>query len=114
MFVGDLNRDPNKLQKFQYSKFSPFGSLIKKEKGDGGVPLKDVVAFIQTNLIKLYVEREDQQSIYNFFQASHNKNQFHMDYNEIDQFLERQENKKICNITKALILENLGKLDKAL
>ena len=37
-----------------------------------------------------------------------------MDYNEIDQFLERQENKKICNITKALILENLGKLDKAL
>jgi hypothetical protein len=34
--------------------------LIKKEKGDGGVPLKDVVAFIQTNLIKLYVEREDQ------------------------------------------------------
>jgi len=38
----------------------------------------------------------------------------YIDYNEVDEFLERQADKKICNITMALILENIGKLEKAL
>jgi len=55
-FTSDLRKNPNKKVKFQYSKFSPFSSLIKQEKS-GEVLVKDVVAFIQTNLIKLYVEQ---------------------------------------------------------
>lgn len=41
---------------FLYSKFSPFSGYIKMDSKTQGVLLKDVVSFIQTNLIKLYVE----------------------------------------------------------
>ena len=87
-----------------------------------GVSLKEVVVFIQTNLIKLYVEKYDYQSIYKFFSSATNRNQIHVDYNEIDKYLEvnmsKNEDKKamktISEVTMALIYENLGKLEKAL
>lgn len=80
-FIGELKKNPNKKQKFQYSKFSPFQNFIKKTK-DGAL-LKDVVTFIQTNLIKLYVEKGDKKAIYNFFSSSHNKKSVFIDFAEI-------------------------------
>lgn len=60
MFVSELNKNQNKSVKFLYSKFSPFSNWIKKDKQvETGVILKEVVSFIQTNLIKLYVEMKD-------------------------------------------------------
>ena len=44
-FIPDLKKNPNKTIKFQYSKFSPFYELIKKDIS-GGTLLKDVVTFI--------------------------------------------------------------------
>lgn len=114
MFTSDLNKNPNKLKKFLYSKFSPFQNLIKREKTEAGVSLKDVVSFVQTNLIKLYVEKGDTKAIYNFFSNIQHKNQIYIDYQEIDAFLSKQKEKTICNVTMALILENCGKLEKAL
>lgn len=87
MFTSELAKNQNKLKKFQYSKFSPFSSLIKKEKTEAGTNLKEVTAFVQTNLIKLYVEKGDQKSIYNFFSNSQLKNHMYIDYNEVDAFL---------------------------
>lgn len=55
LFIPDLQKDKNKMISFLYSNYSPFNNLIKK--GDkGNVLLRDVVALIQTALIKLYVE----------------------------------------------------------
>ena len=55
LFTSDLKKN-RQFVKFQYSKFSPFSAIIKQDKTGNGVSLKDVVSFIQTNLIKLYVE----------------------------------------------------------
>ena len=55
-FTSELNKNANKTIKFQYSKFSPFSHLIKPDRSGAGVLLKDVTAFLQTNLIKIYVE----------------------------------------------------------
>lgn len=86
-FIGELKKNPNKSKKFQYSKFSPFSNFIKKSKE--GALLKDVVAFIQTNIIKLYVEKGDKKAIYNFFSSAHNKKSVFIDFKEIQEFLER-------------------------
>lgn len=114
MFCSELQKIPNKTVQFQYSKFSPFSSLIKKEKSDSKVSLKEVVGFIQTNLIKLYIERGDQKAISDFFSTSLNKHQMHIDTDELNAFLSKQKDKTVCNITMALIFENNGKLEKAL
>jgi len=81
-----------------------------------------VTSFLQTNLIKLYVEQGDKDSVYKFFKQSHNTKQVYIDHKEIEEFLERYqvgkkpEEIKTCNVTMALILEytndNVRALDK--
>ena len=66
LFIPDLKKDKNKMISFQYSKFSPFEGNIKTDK-QGQVLLRDVVALIQTALIKLYVENANQKAIFEFF-----------------------------------------------
>jgi hypothetical protein len=88
-FTAELKKNPNKIVKFQYSNFSPFSNFIKKEQKENGVLLKDVVSFIQTNLIKLYVEKGDRKAIYTFFSSSHNKKQVYIEYKEIEEYLSR-------------------------
>jgi hypothetical protein len=66
-FTATLKNNPTRSISFLYSKFSPFSGYIKADSKVQGVPLRDVVAFIQTNLIKLYVEQGDKKAIYNFF-----------------------------------------------
>jgi hypothetical protein len=44
-FIPDLKKNPNKTIKFQYSNFSPFFELIKKDIS-GGTLLMEVVTFI--------------------------------------------------------------------
>ena len=111
-FIGELKKNPQKSKVFQYSKFSPFSNFIKKNK-DGAL-LKDVVSFIQTNIIKLYVEKGDKKAIYNFFSSSHNKKSVYIDFKEIQEFLDRTQDQSICAVTMALILENTGDYSKAL
>jgi hypothetical protein len=76
--------------------------------------LKDVVSFIQTIIIKLYVEKGDKKAIYNFFSTSHNKKSIYIDQVEIQEFLSRIQDQSICAVTMALILENTGEYSKAL
>ena len=68
-FTSELIRNQNKTVKFQYSKFSPFTDLIKQDK-HGNLLMKDVTSFLQTNLIKLYVEQGDKDSVYKFFELN--------------------------------------------
>ena len=110
-FIGEIKKNPNKSKKFQYSKFSPFASFIKNK--DGAL-IKDVVSFIQTIIIKLYVEKGDKKAIYNFFSSSHNKKSIYIDQTEIKEFLDRIHDQSICAVTMALILENTGEYSKAL
>lgn len=80
--------------------------------------MKDVTSFLQTNLIKLYVEQGDKDSVYKFFEL--NKKQVHIDDKEIGDFLDRfqvgksPEDQKICKVTMALILEHTGANEGAL
>ena len=114
-FISDLKRNPQATVKFQYSKFSPFGRFIKQEKTKQPDSLLDVVAFIQTNLIKIYVEQGNKKAISEFFRRSHNKKQIHIDTNEIEEYLLRKvTDLQISNITMAMILEHTGQNTKAL
>jgi hypothetical protein len=95
---------------FLHSKFSPFGYFIKKEPQ----LLKDVLSFVQTNLVKLYVEQGDKRAIYNFFANHHPRKQIFIDHQEVQNFLDRETDTRICNITMALLLEQTGQNTKAL
>mmetsp|Transcript_16316 Transcript_16316/g.27575 ORF Transcript_16316/g.27575 Transcript_16316/m.27575 type:complete len:442 (-) Transcript_16316:888-2213(-) len=111
-FISEIKLKPQETMKFLYSKYSPFSSFIKVERK--GVLLREVLCFVQTNLIKLYAEQNDQQAIYTFFNSPHNRNQIFIDHEEIEDFLGRIFDEKIRNVTMALILEHTGKITKAL
>lgn len=65
-------------------------------------------------MIKLYVEQGDKKAIYNFFSTYHHKKSVFVDHQEIEEFLERVLDQKICNVTMALLLEQTGQNTKAL
>lgn len=62
-FAGELKKDTEKQVQFIYSKFSPVESCLRKEK----VLLRDMLALVQTNMLKLYVELKEKDRIYQFF-----------------------------------------------
>ena len=62
-FAGELKKDFEKQVTFMYSKFSPVESCLRRDK----VLLKDMVALVQTNLLKLYVDLKEKDKIYQFF-----------------------------------------------
>ena len=105
LFIPDLKKDKNKLIQFQYSKFSPFEGHIQTDK-QGMVVLKDVVSFIQTALMKLYVEQGNQKAIFEFFDQAVNKKQIYIDAKEIEEFLKRIIDKSMSTMAIALIYEH--------
>ena len=62
-FSAELKKEPEKQVQFMYSKFSPIDSCISQNK----VALKDIHLIVQTNLIKLYLELDEKDKIYDFF-----------------------------------------------
>lgn len=107
----DLKKGQTKSAKFQYSKFSPFAGLIKQKEAVSQV---DIVSFIQTHLIKIYIQRNDKEAIQRFFSNSNNRRQFYLDFKEIEPYLRMSENIEICSTTKALIKEFQGNYKEAL
>lgn len=82
LLVRDLRKNKAKLVELLYSKYSPFADYVRKQKG--GVALLDIVKFIQTNLLKLYVEMGNKKAIMNFFESKDNRGCIVADAAEID------------------------------
>ena len=62
-FTAEMKKDSEKQITFMYSKFSQIEGCISRSK----VLLKDILAILQTNLLKLYLELREKDRIYDFF-----------------------------------------------
>jgi len=56
---------------------------------NGEANLTDVLAFIQTNLIKIYIEQNNLTAIFKFFENPSNRNNVFVDTTEIQDVLYR-------------------------
>ena len=86
IFLPELKKPQLKNTKtvnFQYSIYSPFSAVVKKDKS-GGTLLKDVVAFIQTTLVKLYCEQKNKKAIFEFFHENTNRKQIYVDAQDLE------------------------------
>lgn len=74
-YLSELRKDEEKQTDFMYSDYNPNPNVIKKEKR----LLKDIVAFVQTALIRLYIDMDERENgrelIYEFFNEFSNGNQ---------------------------------------
>ena len=69
--------------------------------------LLDIVKFIQTNLLKLYVDQGNKKAIMNFFESKDNRGCIVADAAEIDQYLRRRDNPEMFIYIMALIHEHV-------
>ena len=65
-YIDALRNDPLKEAEFLYSQFSPFKQCIKTTEK---FLLKDILSLVQTNILKMYIEKNDEEKIYEFFNA---------------------------------------------
>ena len=82
----DLRKDPTKEYKFMESKYSPVADLVKKDERVVG---KDVLALVQTNLIKLYVSLKERDRLYNFFNDNQNALGYQCDSDDLEEYMKR-------------------------
>jgi len=66
-YVAELRKDPNKEVEFMVSNFSQVASKIRQEKQK----LKDIVSHIQTAIVKMYIDADNngdmEMKVYEFF-----------------------------------------------
>ena len=63
-YLAELRKDPDKKAEFMYSQFSMFYQYINVDQEKS---LKDILSLVQTAIIKLYIESNQQEKIYAFF-----------------------------------------------
>ena len=107
VFVQELRKNRSKLVEMLYSRYSPWVDYVKKQKG--GVALLDLVQFVQTNLLKLYVDQGNKKAIMNFFDSRDNRNCILADAKELQQFLGRRNDPEMLILIMALIHEHVEK-----
>ena len=63
-YLSELRKDEDKKAEFMYSMFSDVHNQIKKEEPK---LLREILELVQTAIIKLYIEGNRQDRIYDFF-----------------------------------------------
>ena len=118
-YLKELRKDEEKSAEFMYSEYTQNFNAIKKDKP---VLLKEIVPFVQTALVRLYVEDEDRgaQKVLDFFsQFTNGTQQSHhlmLLQPELNNFLDNPQfqSRNVTRICKALYAEHRENYEEAL
>ena len=88
-YLSELRKDVDKKAEFIYSQFSEVHYQIKKEEPK---LLREILELVQTAIIKLYIEKNQQDRIYDFFNnyagQSAVQSQIYLNQEELQKLLE--------------------------
>ena len=103
-FVHQLRQDEDMLADFMHSKYAINGKnvLVREDK-----QLKDIIQFVQTAMVRLYIENNDKAGLKVFFAKFRDSSQLYLLPQEIESFYNDPELKMNEATKKEFLIDSL-------